>query len=230
MQVGEGDEQSFTVAAPSSNGTTLKTKEFKYDPNESGNVKITVTCTKNSLYIYSIEVITADVVPTCAKEVTVEAGSTTHGTFSLSDSKVCADGEGGEISVTDIDPAEGFAFDEITATNGTIDNENKKVTGITENTTITVTFKELQKYTVSFNTGAGNPAVSPITETTAGEGITLPAGPTPACSADGWTFAGWAAAAVASEKTSAPTLLSGKYNPTDNVTLYAVYKRTEEGG
>ena len=230
MQVGEGDEQSFTVAAPSSNGTTLKTKEFKYDPNESGNVKITVTCTKNSLYIYSIEVITADVVPTCSTEVTITPGSTTHGTFSLSDTKVCGDGEGGEISVTDISADDGYAFDEITTTNGTVDNENKKVTGITANTTITVLFKELQKYTVSFNTGAGNPSQADITETTAGAGITLPDGPTPACSADGWTFAGWAAAAVASETTTTPTLLSGKYNPTDNVTLYAVYKRTKEGG
>ena len=171
-----------------------------------------------------------EVSSSCSNTVTITKGAETNGTYSLSATSVCGDGEGGEVSVTDIDPAEGFAFDEITATNGTEDNINKKVTGITENTTITVTFKELQKYTVSFNTGAGNPAQADITETTAGAGITLPAGPTPACSADGWTFAGWAAEAVASETTSAPTLLSGKYNPTDNVTLYAVYKRTEEGG
>lgn len=86
-----------------------------------------------------------------------------------------------------------------------------------------------EPHTVSFNTGAGNPAVSPITETSGGAGITLPAGPTPACSAAGWEFAGWAAAAVASEVTTAPTLLSGTYHPTEDCTLFAVYKRTEAG-
>ena len=167
----------------------------------------------------------------CSNTVTITKGAETNGTYTLSATEICGDGEGEDVTISDITPASGYAFDEITTSaSGTVDNENKKVTSITAATTITVLFKELQKYTVSFNTGAGNPAVSPITEATAGAGITLPAGPTPACSADGWTFAGWAAAAVASETTSAPTLLSGKYNPTDNVTLYAVYKRTEEGG
>lgn len=87
-----------------------------------------------------------------------------------------------------------------------------------------------EPYTVSFSTGSGNPAVNAITETSGGAGITLPAGPTPACSADGWSFAGWAAAAVGAETTTAPTLLSGTYHPTENCTLFAVYKRTEAGG
>ncbi len=87
-----------------------------------------------------------------------------------------------------------------------------------------------EPHTVSFSTGDGNPAVSPITEPSGGAGITLPAGPTPACSAAGWEFAGWAAAAVASETTTAPTLLSGTYHPAEDCTLYAVYKKTEAGG
>lgn len=178
----------------------------------------------------SIIVKTAGTPAACSNLVTITKGAETNGTYSLSATEICGDGDGGEVSITDISADDGYAFDEITTTNGTVDNENKKVTGITENTTITVTFKELQKYTVSFNTGAGNPAVSPIEEATAGAGITLPEGPTPACSADGWTFAGWAASKVGEETTTAPTLLSGNYNPTDNVTLYAVYKRTEEGG
>ena len=86
-------------------------------------------------------------------------------------------------------------------------------------------------HTVSFSTGTGNPAVNAITETTGGAGITLPAGPTPDCSADGWSFAGWAEAAVAAETTTAPTLLvaGANYKPSDDVTLYAVYKKTETG-
>lgn len=178
----------------------------------------------------SIIVKTAGTPASCSNLVTITKGAETNGTYTLSATEICGDGEGEDVTISNITPAPGFAFDEITTSaSGTVDNENKKVTGITANTTITVLFKELQKYTVSFNTGAGNPTQDAITETTAGAGITLPAGPTPACSASGWIFAGWAAEAVASETTTAPTLLSGNYNPTDNVTLYAVYKRTEGG-
>lgn len=57
LQIGNNTEQSFSVTAPSSGGgTTLKTKEFTYDTTESGQVKITVDCTKNSIYIYSIAI------------------------------------------------------------------------------------------------------------------------------------------------------------------------------
>ena len=172
-----------------------------------------------------------DVASSCTNTITITKGAETNGTYTLSATEVCGDGEGEDVTISDITPDPGYAFDKITTSaSGTVDNVNMKVTGITANTTITVLFKELQKYTVSFNIGAGAPAQADITEASAGAGITLPAGPTPTCSADGWTFAGWAAEAVASETTSAPTLLSGKYNPTDDVTLYAVYKRTEEGG
>ncbi len=165
----------------------------------------------------------------CSNTVTITKGAETNGTYTLSATEICGDGEGEDVTISAITPDPGYAFDKITTSaSGTVDNENKKVTGITANTTITVLFKELQKYTVSFNTGAGNPSQADITETTAGAGITLPAGPTPACSADGWVFAGWAEAAVASETTTAPTLLSGTYHPTADITLYAVYKK--DGG
>jgi len=168
----------------------------------------------------------------CTNTVTVTKGAETNGTYSLSAASVCGDGDGGTVSISEISPADGYVFDEITATNGTVDNKNKKVTGITENTTITVTFKELEKYTVSFNTGVNNPTQEDIAEETAGEGITLPEGPTPACSADGWSFAGWAEDAVDEQTTTRPTLLvvSDTYHPMDNVTLYAVYQKVEDGG
>ncbi len=56
VQVGSGTEQSFTVTKPSSGGTTLKTTEFNYSTTETGDVKITVDCTQNSIYIYSIAI------------------------------------------------------------------------------------------------------------------------------------------------------------------------------
>ena len=95
----------------------------------------------------------------------------------------------------------------------------------TANFTITV-----PAYTVQFSTGTGNPTVSSRTEASGGAGITLPAGPTPTCSGDGWSFAGWKeTSAVTSETTVAPTLLSAgsTFHPTGNVTLYAVYQKAD---
>ena len=57
LTVGPGAEQTFSVTAPSSGGgTSLKTTEFTYDPNETGSVTLTVDCTTNSIYIYSIAI------------------------------------------------------------------------------------------------------------------------------------------------------------------------------
>ena len=88
-------------------------------------------------------------------------------------------------------------------------------------------------YTVSFSTGEGNSSISPVTETEQGEGITLPDGPTPACSSDGWVFAGWSA----TEYTSVPEATSvgrlympgDSYYPEDDETLYAVYRKLTSG-
>ena len=188
--------------------------------------------TSDMSYAHAITVYQLEEEAACSNTVTITKGAETNGTYSLSATEICGDGEGEDVTISAITPKAGYAFDKITTSaSGTVDNANTKVTGITANTTITVLFKELQKYTVKFNTGAGNPAQADIPETTAGEGITLPAGPTPACSSAGWSFAGWAEDAVASETTTAPTLLAAgdNYKPTDNVTLYAVYKRTEAG-
>ena len=79
-------------------------------------------------------------------------------------------------------------------------------------------------YTVSFNTGTGNPTVSSSTEASGGAGITLPAGPTPACSGDGWSFAGWGYESCDDESTEPTLYIAGnKYYPESNETLYAVY-------
>ena len=114
-----------------------------------------------------------------------------------------------------------------------------KVQAISKDKTIVLTSEEsaessfttaaLPTYTVSFSTGTGNPTQADITETEGGQGITLPAGPDPLC--PDWTFAGWATSSVA-KTTTEPTLLKAndKYQPTSNITLHAVYSKTEENG
>ena len=56
VKVGSGTEKTFSVTAPSSGGTTLKTTEFTFSPVETGAVTLTVDCTTNSIYIYSIAI------------------------------------------------------------------------------------------------------------------------------------------------------------------------------
>ena len=99
------------------------------------------------------------------------------------------------------------------------------------NTMVTINFEAIPTYTVQFSTGNGNPAVESKTETVGGAGITLPVGPTPTCSADGWEFAGWKeTSGVAEQTTTAPTLLAAgaNFKPAADCTLYAVYKK--DGG
>ena len=97
--------------------------------------------------------------------------------------------------------------------------------------TLYAQWTELSKYTVSFSTGTGNPTQVAIQETIGGAGIILPTGPTPTCT--DWDFAGWAETIV-TETTTAPTLLaaSSNYKPTSDITLYAIYSKTEttQGG
>lgn len=80
------------------------------------------------------------------------------------------------------------------------------------------------RYTVSFSTGTGNPTQANIQEASGGSGITLPSGPTPACSSDGWNFAGWGYESCDDESTEPTLYIAGnKYYPSSNETLYAVY-------
>ena len=82
------------------------------------------------------------------------------------------------------------------------------------------------RYTVSFSTGTGNPSQADITEASAGAGITLPDGPTPACSSDGWSFAGWKESSAQGSAALPATKLwqAGEtYSPVSDITLYAVY-------
>ena len=95
--------------------------------------------------------------------------------------------------------------------------------------TVTYTAANADPRTVTFDAGSGTCDTQSQTESSAGEGVTLPEA-TITCGE--WSFAGWAEAAIATETTTAPaTLLNAgdNYIPTEDCTLYAVYKRTEEG-
>lgn len=81
--------------------------------------------------------------------------------------------------------------------------------------------------TVTFNPGNGICNTPSLTEENCLSGITLPAATS--CAPD-YEFAGWTTAPVTSETTDTPNpfLSAGSnYNPSDNITLYAVYQQCE---
>ena len=88
-----------------------------------------------------------------------------------------------------------------------------------------ITVNAATAYTVTFNAGAGTCGTASLTEATGLAGVILP---TATISLTGWSFAGWAEAAVANTEV-APTLYAAgePYHPTDNCTLYAVYSYSD---
>lgn len=90
--------------------------------------------------------------------------------------------------------------------------------------TVSVTLTEDTKYTATFyNNGSSH-----NTQTTyAGSNVTKPGDPTPC---DGFEFVGWAAATQATETTTSPTILTWPQTmPSNAVSYYAVFSRTESG-
>lgn len=89
-------------------------------------------------------------------------------------------------------------------------------------TTQAITVTAGVPYTVSFSAGTGSCGTASINEASFGTGVELPSA---TIGLSGWTFAGWAEAATANTAV-APTIYAAgsTYYPTDNTTLYAVYK------
>ena len=87
-------------------------------------------------------------------------------------------------------------------------------------------------YTVTFEPGTGTCATTGLTESASGAGVTLPEA-TACTNPDGYVFAGWSETNIEVATATAPTLFTAGnlYYPTDNTTLYAVYKTeaTSEG-
>lgn len=95
----------------------------------------------------------------------------------------------------------------------------------TKTADIAITVNAAVPYTVTFNAGTGSCGTSSLTEASAKAGVTLP---TATIGVTGWSFAGWATASTTNTEDK-PTLYAAgdTYKPSDNCTLYAVYKFTE---
>ncbi|MEE0950743.1 MAG: InlB B-repeat-containing protein [Paludibacteraceae bacterium] len=156
--------------------------------------------------------------------VTATSNNNNYGTVSVSGTTITASPKTGYT----------YANPAYTVTSGTAivtQNGNTFTVSPSTNCTVCINFEAKPKYTVTLVPGSGSVTDTELEEPNAGDGVTLPT-PTlsSACQLEGWTFAGWkTTSAVATETTTKPTLIAaGTYSPTSDITLYAVYQRTEE--
>ena len=106
---------------------------------------------------------------------------------------------------------------------GTHYNPGEVITCVGE-TPITLYARYERVHTVTFN-NQGTP--TPVTQASAGAAIDVPAATTP-CSAE-WTFAGWSKTAIAPMSLLPEleiTAGTSTYTPDEDVTLYAIYRKT----
>lgn len=147
----------------------------------------------------------------------------------------CENVTGGECErdwlLCDAPTREGYLFTNWKDQNGTLYDAGAVVTDLKISLTLTAQWIPAP-YTVLFNAGSGS-CVESLTESSRGDGIILPkAEPSPAC-ADDWTFIGWSETNLEGETNTSATIIGVAgvaYTPeTNNVTLYAVYSKLDEG-
>ena len=90
--------------------------------------------------------------------------------------------------------------------------------GVTKTATYDITVSPRPVFTVTLGDDS-----STLTEESAGAGVVLPS----RSNLGDYVFAGWSETNVSVETTTAPTIISaGTYNPSGNITLYPVYRKT----
>ena len=125
---------------------------------------------------------------------------------------------------------DGYAFVNWTENGVQVSTDASYTFTFTEGRTLVANFTPII-YTVTFNPGTGTCQTASRTGSIESsiniDDVT--AVPPTLCVDQDWVFAGWSTASVA-ETDQAPAFVSGtEYIPTDNITLYAVYTKTEQG-
>jgi len=93
-------------------------------------------------------------------------------------------------------------------------------------TTFPITVQERPKYTVKFDPGTGTCEIESLKEEAYQAGVLLPEAKS---ISEDWTFIGWNTACVEDTIVRPSISLAGNtYKPKDNITLYAVYRHTDE--
>ena len=101
----------------------------------------------------------------------------------------------------------------------------------TEDVTLEARFAK--RYTITFVPGShSSSTIEPLqgSSVTAVNIDAVTADPSTLCVAQDWVFAGWSSQAIAETNDAPTTWVSGEYYPTSDITLYAVYTKTEGAG
>ena len=148
--------------------------------------------------------------------VTATSNNTSYGTVSVSGNTITASPKTGYY-------AAGYT---VTSGSATVTQSGNTFT-VNPSSDCTVRINFAARSTVKLTLMAQGSTYTTLTGYS-GDALTLP---TTAPAAEGWTFAGWAAAAVA-ETSAKPTFYApgASLTPTANTTLYALYTRTEGSG
>lgn len=186
----------------------------------------------HAITVYKLE----EEVPSCTNKVTIQKGTDTNGTFTLSKTGTYETCDAPlVITLSNITPSDGYQFSEITQSGinsgVTIDQANKTVT-YAQNTsgtsTINVTFTALETHSVTWKVNGENYTDgSPTTQVYDGGKVTkLPTAPDPANNC-GEVFAGWTTTPIDRTTNTKPSVLftTAANSPaiTGDVTFYAVF-------
>ncbi|MDR0667227.1 MAG: hypothetical protein LBF90_01250, partial [Prevotellaceae bacterium] len=128
---------------------------------------------------------------------------------------------------TALDHCSGNVYIQIITLTASTGSGNRPASAIDNFTLSWVNHDATAPRTVTFDAGSGACATPSLTEASAGAGVTLPAAtPETFCIGEGWTFAGWSGLLVSNTNVAPALLLENNvFYPTQDTTLYAVYRR-----
>ena len=206
--------------------------------NNSGNnyaAGATISSISQDVTLYAQWVSTV----TCSNEITITKGTPSHGSFDITgDGDVCIDNGNASVTISNIQPTNGYRFKQITSSGGgTIDNSAKTVTNISANTTINVVFEQIPSHKAYFYNGS---TLLNIGGTSFQEGASVSYGGSSPVSCDTGegasnTFVGWATAEW-DDKVAKNVIVPDFYESTlpvmgdEDVTYYAVFAKVSSAG
>lgn len=236
-QIGQNNATTKNVAYTTGDGRTANyTTEFTYQTPQSGNVKLTVNTTTNSIFLVSAEITYSPSAPdtrtpvnmtsfTANNTTLIKGQSTTTNitndqsswepsyTYSSNNTNIATINENGVIEAISKGKATITAALNIAST-----DENFKV-GENASKTLEITVNN-PSHTATFSIN-GTTSTADFEEGTA---INFPADPS---DIEGKTFIGWTTEAVTGTTDEAPTLVNNTIMGTADVTYYAVFATQE---
>ena len=226
IEVKIGTNSKYTHTITSTGGTTDRTEEFNMSPSaESGNVKITVNCTTNSIYIKSVAITHAAPAPAVALSSIALSGSYPTSfhqgdAFSHEGMIVTATyADDSQANVTASATFSGYNMGETGAQTVTVSYTENEVT---KTATYGITVNAIPTHTATFSVN-GNTTSEDFQE---GADIDFPDDPE---DINGKKFRGWVAAPIVGTTNIEPSFVTSATMSTNDVTYYAVFATETPG-